>query len=96
MNLHPLINPDAKGFQVDDKTAVQQLEEDYTIDEVVAFCRINIFKYSYRVGSEDTDAKKTKTYTAYLTVLKGLQNMGFGSMRVNNAYEFTNTKWRYS
>ena len=95
MDLHPLINPDAKGYDVNDKTAVQQLEEDYTVDEVTAFCTINTFKYGYRIGSEEVDAKKIKTYTAYLTILKGLQNLGFGNMRVNMAYEFTNTKWRY-
>ena len=92
--LHPLINKDIPYYDTGSKTAIEELEDEYTVDEVISFSKINIFKYGYR-GGDEANAKKVKTYTSYLTVLKGLHNMGLGSMRVSKAYEITNKKWRY-
>lgn len=91
--LHPLINKDIKHYDSGTKSAIEQLEEEYTVDELITFSKINIFKYGYRSGAMDT--KKVNTYTTYLTLLKRLESMGFGSMKVKNAYAFTNKEWRY-
>ena len=70
--LHPLINPNSQHYQHDTKSSIEMMEEKYNVLEMIAFCRINIFKYEYRKehkGQLDSDLEKITTYKNYLNLL---------------------------
>lgn len=70
--LHPLINPNSQHYQHDTKSSIEMMEEKYNVLEMIAFCRINIFKYEYRKehkGQLETDLEKIITYQNYLDLL---------------------------
>ena len=72
MKMHPLINKDSKHYDTDKKIAIQELEKEISVIEMIGFCKANIFKYNFRQddkGQKDSDLKKIGTYEKYLELL---------------------------
>jgi hypothetical protein len=72
---HPLINENSTHYNVGEKSAIELMEEKFTPDEMMAWAKINIFKYEYRMehkGQKDSDLKKIETYERYLAFLHNL------------------------
>ena len=97
LQLHPLINPNSKHYDTEEKTAIELLEEQLTVSEMIGFCKGNIFKYEYRKehkGAKEDDEVKIKTYQDYLNVLNS--TIGFyRSMPCVKAFFFSNIKFMY-
>ena len=73
---HPLLNENSKHYQMFDGTeAIEILEAIMSTEELMAWCRGNIYKYRLRLGNKDTDtsvsdSNKIQTYEAYYKYLK--------------------------
>lgn len=70
--LHPLINPNSQHYDAGEKSAIEMMEANYTVLEMISFCKINIFKYEYRKnhkGQLESDLEKITTYRNYLNLL---------------------------
>ena len=70
---HPLINPRQKHYSQDGKSAIKELEQLLTVDQMIGFCKASIFKYEFRKdlkGQKDSDLVKIETYKNYLKVLE--------------------------
>lgn len=98
MKLHPLINPDSSHY--DDPnglTAIEMLEEVLTVQEMIGYCKGNIFKYEYRKhkkGQTASDIQKIKTYVKYLDVLFPLLDYT-NMVSVKKAFENSGLKFKY-
>jgi hypothetical protein len=70
---HPLINTSSRHYQLVDGTeSILLMEQLFTIEELKAWAKITSYKYRFRVGKKDDDAKdikKMKTYEAYYKAL---------------------------
>ena len=98
MNLHPLINKDSAHYDTEGKTAIELLEEQLTVKEMIGFCKGNIFKYEYRAehkGQKESDFKKIQTYKDYLDLLEGVYEMSPFVTSVAKAFEILEIKFRY-
>ena len=66
---HPLLNPDSKHYEmIGGVQAIELLEAMYTVDELMAWAKLNAMKYRLRIGDKDDPEKeiaKIKTYEAY-------------------------------
>ena len=71
---HPLLNPESnKHYNSSDKTCIEEMEEIFTVDEMISYCKVNIFKYEFRKdikGQKESDLKKIETYKNYLKFLE--------------------------
>ena len=95
LQLHPLINPNSKHYDTEEKTAIELLEEQLTVSEMIGFCKGNIIKYEYRKehkGAKEDDEVKIKTYRNYLKVFNDIH---IATLSVKNAFEIFNIKFRY-
>jgi len=72
--VHPLLNDASKHYSMfDGIEAIEVLEAIMTTEELMAWCRGNVYKYRLRIGSKDDvvkEAKKIETYEAYYKYLK--------------------------
>lgn len=65
---HPLINPDSAHYDKMGENFILLAEKMFTLDELKAFAKINVWKYRSRIGSKDDINKemvKIKSYEAY-------------------------------
>lgn len=99
--LHPLINKvDSAHYDREDgRSAIEELEKQLTIREMIGFCEGNIFKYKFRMGEKDPTAKeyrKIKTYENYLKLLHELvYKLKNDTYYVNIAYKLCNIHLLY-
>lgn len=97
--LHPLINPNSQHYErADGRVAIQELEEQLSVTQMIGFCKANIFKYEFRKfdkGALAADEEKIKTYEAYLELLEHFVYMGLGGEYVSVAMESACRKFRY-
>lgn len=99
--LHPLINQKSKHYNTGAKTAIEILEEELTVLEMIGFCKGNIFKYEYRKehkGAKEDDEYKIYTYKQYLSVLELLigYDKSNGHLTVKQALSNDDIQFRYS
>lgn len=70
---HPLINPDSRHYQmVDGIESIHLMESMFTKEEMAIWAKITSYKYRFRLGKKDDDAKdikKMKTYEEYYRCL---------------------------
>jgi len=69
---HPLLNPDSKHYDKGEKPAIQLLEEEMNLNELIGWAYGNIRKYELRRGYKDNIEKEDKkifTYKKYLSFL---------------------------
>ena len=98
MRLHPLINPDSPHYEAEGKSAIELLEEQLTVKEMIGFCKGNIFKYEYRAehkGQKDSDFKKIQTYKDYLELLEDFYMLPYFTHTVKSAFERLELMFRY-
>lgn len=98
MKLHPLINQESKHYDAEGKTAIELLEEQLTVSEMIGFCKGNIFKYKYRAdhkSQKDSDMKKIETYENYLYLLRHVNAMTLSAPSVKDAFKKLEIKFRY-
>ena len=70
---HPLINTSSTHYSQDGKSAIKELEQLLSVDQMIGFARGNLYKYTFRMnhkGQADSDIAKIKTYRDYLAVLE--------------------------
>ena len=74
---HPLINEESSHYAMfDDVQAIERFEEMFSIEELMAWAKLNSFKYRFRVGNKGdsvdwiSDIKKIQTYEAYYKYLQ--------------------------
>ena len=71
---HPLLNPDSSHYAMfDGLEAIEILEHIMTPQELMAWCRGNIYKYRLRAGNKGngtSDLTKIRTYEDYYNYLK--------------------------
>ena len=98
MKLHPLINKDSSHYDKGKKSAIEELEKQLTVTEMIGFCKGNIFKYRYRLedkGQKESDLKKIQTYENYLKLLERLDDAGYFLDTVAMALEKSMIRFRY-
>ena len=104
--LHPLLTEDENGikqnqhYDQEDKTGIEILENKYTVDEMIAFCRVNIDKYTMRQdhkGQLESDKAKISKYRDYLEELLSLISKSYTMkyITVEQAFKLLNKNWRY-
>ena len=77
--INPLISEDSKHYQILDTDSIKQFEKMFTTAELMAWAKLNYYKYMFRLGKKDSvekDMKKMKTYEAYWKTLSKLQIEG--------------------
>ena len=97
--LHPLLTEGQnKQYTKDrDTNLIQDLEGRYKVNEMLAFCRVNIDKYSFRKkGQTESDLHKISKYQDYRDKLLTLRNYGLGEMVTLRAWNTVQTNWRYT
>ena len=96
---HPLLNAKAGHYDDDDdKSFIEQFEEDHTVRQVLSWCIITVEKYMYRQnkkGQKMSDGEKIDDYSAYMTVLIKLSQEGYSDMIVKRAYKKEKMEWNY-
>jgi len=98
MKLHPLINKESSHYDTDKTSAIEELEKQLTVTEMIGFCKANIYKYKYRMdhkGQKESDQKKIETYTNYLSLLLQLDDAGYFLDTVAMALEKAMIQFRY-
>lgn len=69
---HPLINPQSTHYIKDGKQSIEEIENELSVDGMIAACTFNIRKYSLRLeskGQKESDLKKIETYENYKALL---------------------------
>ena len=95
--LHPLINPNSKHYDGEQKSAIEILEEQLTVNEMIGACKFNIFKYGYRKdakGQKASDIEKIHTYIMYQELLESL-SARYQDVIVSDAFEYSGLEFRY-
>ena len=98
MKLHPLINKESSHYDTGKTNAIEELEKQLTVTEMIGFCKANIYKYKYRMdhkGQKESDRKKIETYKNYLSVLLQLDDAGYFLDTVAMALEKAMIQFRY-
>ena len=99
--LHKLIDSQSPHYDTEDeKSAIELMEEEITIVEMIGYCKGNIFKYKYRLnkkGQKASDIIKIVKYTNYLKELTLLKHMdGINdSMLTSRAWRLAGITWDY-
>lgn len=99
MTKHPLINKDSSHYDQGEKPAILELEEQLTIQEMIGFCKANIFKYNYRKehkGQKESDDKKIETYENYLALLTEMKDKIGSSLTVAIGYNVLDINLDYT
>lgn len=97
---HPLINPESSHYESESKSAIEELEEQLSLSEMIGACKFNIFKYTYRQdkkGQKEADLKKIETYVNYLKFLEELEDSPdvHGWWIVKNVYDYCGIQINY-
>ena len=95
--LHPLINPNSKHYDREDRSAIEIIEEQLTVNEMIGACKFNIFKYVYRKeakGQKSSDMEKIHTYVMYQELLESL-SARYQDVVVSDAFEYSGLEFRY-
>ncbi len=98
VKLHPLINKASSHYDTGKTSAIEELEKELTVTEMIGFCKANIYKYKYRLehkGQKESDQQKIKTYEDYLTVLLKLYDMDYFDDTVALALDKAMLRFRY-
>lgn len=98
MKLHPLINKNSPHYDTGKTSAIEKLEKQLTVTEMIGFCKANIFKYNYRLdekGQKERDKEKIKTYEDYLALLLELYDMDYFDDIVALALDKAMLQFRY-
>lgn len=98
MKLHPLINKNSPHYDTGKTSAIEELEKQLTVTEMIGFCKANIFKYNYRLhdkGQKESDQEKIKTYEDYLSLLQTLYDMDYFDDIVALALDKAMLRFRY-
>jgi len=98
ITLHPLINPNSSHYDTQEKTAIEHLEDQLTVREMIGFCKGNIYKYTYRKehkGAKEADEEKIKTYVNYMAVLHSTLNASIGGLTVTETFKHSGISFRY-
>ena len=70
---HPLINPESKHYKMfDGRESIELMERLMTTEELMAWCKGNVYKYRLRIGNKDESQKevtKIRGYEAYYRYL---------------------------
>jgi hypothetical protein len=92
--LHPLIDPQSPHYEAREKSAIELMEEEFTIAELIAWCKGNIFKYKYRNGHKfgTNDNAKIKHYKEYKKFLEMFKNK---NMVAKKAYKENDIQIKY-
>lgn len=96
--LHPLINAASTHYDTDKRSAIEELEEELTVAEMIGACKFNIFKYEFRQdakGQKEADIKKIETYKNYLRLLEYLDLISSDLFTVAEAMKADGLKYRY-
>ena len=87
---HPLVNSNSHHYLINGKQAIQTIEEQLTVTEMIGACKFNISKYRQRLetkGQKESDLKKIETYQNYLSLLEEmLHTHDINHMIVIDAY----------
>jgi hypothetical protein len=97
--LHPLINPKSKHYDTGGKTAIEELEEQLTVIEMMGFIKGNIFKYEYRKahkGQSVEDEEKIATYDNYMQIIDECSYSGYAHTIVKDAYKALEINFTYN
>ena len=95
--LHPLINPNSKHDDGEQKSAIEIIEEQLTVNEMIGACKFNIIKYGYRKeakGQKISDIEKIHTYVMYQELLESL-SARYQDVIVSDAFEYSGLEFRY-
>lgn len=98
MKLHPLLNPNSTHYENEDKVAIQEMEKEMTVTEMIGACKANIFKYEFRKhnkGALEADEAKKKTNEAYMAVLKDMASLSLANQFVTDALKMTKREYAY-
>jgi hypothetical protein len=99
--LHPLLNPNSPHYDAgeDGKVAIEELEKEMTIQEMIGAMKYNIFKVNWRFGRKDpTDLErsKLKTYRDYMQELSYLIAIDIDPrISVNRGWDLAKKRWLY-
>ncbi len=75
--VHPLLNEDSLHYSLFGDESIEQFEKMFTKDELMAWSKLNYYKYMFRLGRKDTvesEIKKMKTYEDYYMYLEEKQD----------------------
>lgn len=102
LELHPLLDEDKDGLKnkhyklSSGRQAIQDVEDEFTVSDMIAVCRFNVAKYGKRSKNQDqSDLNKLIAYGRYKDSLLSLKNCGQGDNYVTNANELLKMEWRY-
>lgn len=74
---HPLKNPDSTHYRLPGgMESIDAMEKLFTVDELMAWAKINSWKYRLRLGKKDSadkDIGKMQDYENYYEYLKGVK-----------------------
>ena len=89
LNKYDHVNPD--HYKTNDKEVWEYMIEIYGLDKFIAFCELNVFKYSMRVGRKpgatvEDDLGKIKWYAEKIKELRAAYTY---NMKVKSLYENT-------
>jgi len=70
---HPLINPDSSHYDSTAKSAIEEFEETYSIEELLAWSKLTKAKYDHPAraakGQVESDKRKSETFSNYMKLL---------------------------
>jgi len=91
--LHKLLTRGSnKQYLVDGRSAIEEMEKEFTVDDMISFCLVNIFKYKFREkGVNAEDDYKVSKYRDYLEELYALQS----NLLVSDAWNLLGIEWDY-
>lgn len=96
--LHPLVNKASTHYEKDKRVAIEELEKQLTVSEMIGWCKGNIFKYEFRKelkGTLEADKKKIETFKNYLKELEDMAYLSLGHFKVSDAIKLTRREWAY-
>jgi len=99
IKLHPLITPCSNThYDKGKQTGIEMLEEQFTVNDMLSFCKVNVQKYWIRrehKGQKDSDDSKINAYEKYRGVLEIMKNSGVGECIVEDAWKLLDIKWKF-
>lgn len=100
MKLHPLLNPDITHYNTTSGAiAIKELEKQLTVNQMIGWCKGNIFKYEFRKelkGKQEEDKTKIKTFKKYLAELEDMCYFSLNKFLVCDAILVSKREWAYS